>query len=973
LNTAAFALTGGSPSGGTYSGTGVSSGTFNPGTSGAGTHTITYTYTDGNSCTNSDTSNITVNSLPTVTLSSLAAVCAGAPTFALTGGSPSGGTYTGTGVSSGNFDPSTAGAGTHTITYTYTDGNTCTNTANQTITVYAQPVVTLSAQPNICENAPSVVLSGGSPIGGIYKGTGVSSGIFNPAISGAGTFSITYVVTNANSCTDSASAMKTVDTATVLAYPTLPNICLNSGLVNIATATPVGGIYSGMGIVSDTMFNPLLTGLGTHLIRYTYTNLMGCVDSISQNVLVDTLPANVTITIADSICVNADTLLPLLQPAGGVLAGNGVVGNAFIPIIATSGTHILTYSFTGANGCAAAAYDTIRVDALTPLQLNFPDSVCINAPSFGVMGGIPTGGYYRAHSISAGIFDPSQGIGSTDTVWYGYTNAYGCSDSVFDIIRLDSVPIISYTPVPNICANDTLVLSCAVPVGGVYSGVSVSNGVLHPAGIGGSYTFTYTYTDARGCVDSITTNINVDSVPSVKMPSVYRICANAEDDILAIGTPLGGIYDGNGIFGDTLKPSILATDTSRIRYTYTDGNGCMDSAFSVLVRDTVPLVQLAVIPGICLNSSTTFLNFGTPTGGVYSSPVVRNDTVLDPSLVTQGGIYPVVYKYTDARGCTDTATGSIAIDTITLIESVLYDSICANADTVILSGGVPSGGVYSGIGVDRDSLFFAPAVGGNVTRVTYHLSNKCGTDTMSAMLGLRQIPTVTLDIMPDGCANDEDVVLSGGMPMGGVYRINEEVKTVISPEDYLGINKISYSYSDVHGCTNSVLREFIVNDIPQIEIGGKTSLCLGDTLQLLAISATGVRYYWDGDSAASEYTVYPGALKQGFTYHTAVVQDEKGCRNEASVLVNVRNCGNSFYIFPNPNSGQFNVYLHLRKDQEVQLGIVSTLGKVLLTEQQLGRAGLNKFLVHFLAEGAGTYFLFLEIEGERYIEKFVVD
>ena len=40
----------GSPAGGTFSGPGVSGSTFNPGVAGTGTHTITYTYTDGNGC-----------------------------------------------------------------------------------------------------------------------------------------------------------------------------------------------------------------------------------------------------------------------------------------------------------------------------------------------------------------------------------------------------------------------------------------------------------------------------------------------------------------------------------------------------------------------------------------------------------------------------------------------------------------------------------------------------------------------------------------------------------------------------------------------------------------------------------------------------------------------------------------------------------------------------------------------------------
>lgn len=69
-------------------------------------------------------------------LSAVDTVCfnATAP-FTLTGGSPAGGTYSGNGVSGGVFDPTAAGPGAQTITYTYTDINGCSGTATQTILV----------------------------------------------------------------------------------------------------------------------------------------------------------------------------------------------------------------------------------------------------------------------------------------------------------------------------------------------------------------------------------------------------------------------------------------------------------------------------------------------------------------------------------------------------------------------------------------------------------------------------------------------------------------------------------------------------------------------------------------------------------------------------------------------------------------------------------------------------------------------
>ena len=52
------------------------------------------------------------------------------PLVTLTG-TPAGGVFLGPGVSGSTFDPAAAGVGTHTITYTYVDGNDCINTAGQ--------------------------------------------------------------------------------------------------------------------------------------------------------------------------------------------------------------------------------------------------------------------------------------------------------------------------------------------------------------------------------------------------------------------------------------------------------------------------------------------------------------------------------------------------------------------------------------------------------------------------------------------------------------------------------------------------------------------------------------------------------------------------------------------------------------------------------------------------------------------------
>ncbi|MBK9764455.1 MAG: T9SS type A sorting domain-containing protein [Flavobacteriales bacterium] len=106
----------------------------NPVATATATTAYTVTVTDSNGCENSGSLTLTVNPIPTVSAGSYGPFCVLDAPVALAG-TPSGGTFSGTGVSgpvgSQVFDP---GVGTQTITYTYSDG-TCPNSDVTTITV----------------------------------------------------------------------------------------------------------------------------------------------------------------------------------------------------------------------------------------------------------------------------------------------------------------------------------------------------------------------------------------------------------------------------------------------------------------------------------------------------------------------------------------------------------------------------------------------------------------------------------------------------------------------------------------------------------------------------------------------------------------------------------------------------------------------------------------------------------------------
>ena len=152
--------------GGTWSGPGVFGSTFRPALVGLGTYTIVYTLTSGG-CTNDTFQTVTVDSLPTVSITGAnpTTYCSMDPAVIYTG-SPAGGTWSGPGIDSvtGLFNPSLVSipnniSRTITIRYHFTTAGGCTDSASTSITVNKSPSISITMSADtICQHQ-SVVLT----------------------------------------------------------------------------------------------------------------------------------------------------------------------------------------------------------------------------------------------------------------------------------------------------------------------------------------------------------------------------------------------------------------------------------------------------------------------------------------------------------------------------------------------------------------------------------------------------------------------------------------------------------------------------------------------------------------------------------------------------------------------------------------------------------------------------------------------
>ncbi len=95
------------------------------------------TVTHLQSCSASDSIQVTINELPAVSLIlPFDSLCIDDGSQVLTGGLPANGSFSGNGINGNTLDPMIAGAGVHTVTYTFTDtATTCTGSATDTIVI----------------------------------------------------------------------------------------------------------------------------------------------------------------------------------------------------------------------------------------------------------------------------------------------------------------------------------------------------------------------------------------------------------------------------------------------------------------------------------------------------------------------------------------------------------------------------------------------------------------------------------------------------------------------------------------------------------------------------------------------------------------------------------------------------------------------------------------------------------------------
>jgi len=482
----------------------------------------------------------------------------------------------------------------------------------------------------------------------------------------------------------------------------------------------------------------------------------------------------------------------------------------------------------------------LRVDELKVRDIT------VNACDNGGIGYISGPGAYNV-ADSLFEFNPAAVDPGTFDVKYYYTNTNGCTDSLVQNVTVDDYPTVGVTDLDSAyCDNLPPEVIIGTPAGGYFTNQingnlsDTTNPQWNPATYtptyGGLDTIKYFYTDpATLCssmaYDVVVVNPIVDSAMLTIDQTGFGFCESADSvllDINAVGSPVAGVFSGNGVRNDSagpgassFHPDLAVQDAGRtgdmtITYIFSTTSGCVDTTRKTVRVHADPDLRWMNLPdSLCVNADTIQVQvvnnvitgalgnvsyddtLAVQTGSFTTVPstLIGLSDYLVPSYGTDSAYTFVTYQYVDGNNCDGLLYDSIRMDTVPVIKfDNLQPYYCENDDSsmVIASPPFKIGSGY--LEIDYDSL-------NRIDSGFYWVHPAQLTDPGGA-----QVAT----------------------------------------------HHIYYTYTDTRGCTGDKLDSFEVRSFPRIDLAvGQDSFCrINGTYNLMDMIADSISYGYFRDNLA---------------------------------------------------------------------------------------------------------------------------
>jgi len=881
---------------GIWTGTGVTSGgVFTP--NGTGNFVLTYTFTNSNSCVNSDTMIVTVNNPVIANAGTGFGICMNAPSVTLAGYTPTtGGTWSGTNVTpAGVFTPSTVG-NNFILTYSV-GGGTCLSTDTILVTVNPLPTVSVSSATT-CYGVPvSLTASGNSntydwsPSTGLSATTGATVTATNP------TANSTYIVTGTitvTGCSNTAPSIITVNQLPVVdagASIILCNQPIENTLTGYSPTTDGTGIWTGSNVTSAGVFTP--NGVGSFILTYTFTDLNSCVNSDTMIVTVNN-PVIANAGTGFGICMNAPsvTLTGYTPTPGGTWSGTNVTSAGVFTPSTVGNNFVLTYSFGGGT-CLSTDTILVTVNPLPVVAVN-SSTICAGQTATLTASGTNTYSWSPNTNLSA-TTGTSVTASPTSTIPYtvtGTNTTTGCANTATSTVTVNQLPVVDAGASIILCnqpiENTLTGYSPTTDGTGIWTGTGVtSGGVFTPNGTG-NFVLTYTFTNSNSCVNSDTMIVTVNNPVIANAGTGFGICMNAPSVTLAGYTPTtGGTWSGTNVTpAGVFTPSTVGNN---FVLTYSFGSGTCLSTDTILVTVN-PLPPITITPSgeLCIGEAMDLTASGADT---YDWSPSTGLSATSGTTVTASPDSTTTYTISGTNsttGCQAISDVTITVNPLPAVDAEPNQTFCNQPIPVTLTGYSPLGGNWSGNGVTANGIFTPSQAGLGSINLIYSFtdSNGCiSSDTIAATILEPEQALAGPDTSI--CQSSTPVILVGsptsGLWSGSILVSANGEFTPSLPGEYT----LTYSYG-IGSCLTIDERLITVDALPEVSVESDFDICVSEEpLELTGTPANGL---WSGTGVTNQNSGEFDPFVAGVGNHVITYQftsTTTGCLNLDSLVISV--------------------------------------------------------------------------------------
>ncbi len=774
--------------------------------SNAGTYTVTVTdiYESGAMCNSSCAVDVTVNPLPTANISTSTNPCASeAVTLTVTGGEM----YHFFNDLNGNNDPDSGEnlqASSTTNSYTsssfsngdevhviVTDSKGCFSVISTVLTINENPSCTIVTSPTDCGassgSATINVSSGTAPYTYVWNNGSASSMISGLA---AGAYSV--VVTDANGCTSSCSAIVLESSPPTISIITTPTAC---GENNGSVVTNIsGGAEPYAYLWSNSATTGTISNLEAGTYSVTVTDSNNCMTSSSATIDNSNGPSCTTSSTASGCTVSNGSAS--VSVVGGLAPYSYVWSNGATTASNTeiaAGSYFVTVSDD--NSCATTCSVTVSTSSAPMCTTSSTSTSC----------GEENGGVTVTASSGVTPYTYAWSDGSTtarvsDLVSGSYavtvTDANGCTTTCSASVGASSAPM---------CTTSSTSTSCGEDNGGVTvtAGSSVapytyawSNGsstALVSDLASGSYAVTVT--DANGCTTTCTASVGASSAPTCTTSSTSTSCGEENGGVTVTASSGVAPYTyawSNG--SSTASVSDLASDSYIV--TVTDANGCTTTCSASVGASSASTCTTSSTSTSCGEDNGSVAV--TASGGAtpYSYAWSNGSTTANVSDLASGSYAVTV---TDANGCTATCSTSVGASSAPTCTTSSTSTSCGEDNGGVIVTANSGVAPYTYVWSNGSSTASVSDLASGSYAVTATDANGCITTCLTSV-GASSAPTCTTSSTSTSCGEDNGsvtVTASGGATPYTYAWSNGSSTASVSD---LAAGSYSVTVSDTNGC-----------------------------------------------------------------------------------------------------------------------------------------------------------------------------